>query len=375
MALKRKSALLIALILSLFLALFFEFQIFELTSLDYAFYWHIGVAFYFFVLMFVMGIYAPSLFRVERDYKMQNKLMALKRAMHYMLHYFVLPTFLYFSTLAVLFCISSLWLQQGFIFLSSFAFFAILICVMKVVRCAPKGYTIPDSKKVLYYYICRLKFCFFYKLYVAFLTLLSLYLLSIEHVIPTFLLPILSGVSVYILLTHNMLFTVSWAWDIQKRALLIAFIMALITFITRFGRIHFIIAGIAFITFYHIFEGFLFHKISGLKKEILQKYMLMGAIAIMLIWAGFDMDFAGKVQLPDENFAHINLKPVVQNGQIGLSFIMTALVISFIFLSIYFLYFKRVIKQKINLPNINPIHSPTQKDSNNSKSRLFIFKK
>ncbi|MFC1655583.1 hypothetical protein ACFL3C_01825 [Patescibacteria group bacterium] len=358
---KRKYSLNLVIFFSLVIGIFLEFALFQLGAVRYTLYWELGVGFYFLVVMFVLAIYGPHFLHIEKDYQMGHAWMRAKRILHYVLHYFLLPTFLYFSTLTSLFFLSSAILQHILIALSTFAFFSILICVSKVVKCAPVGYNLPETKKMLYYYICRLKFCFFYKLYVAFLAFTSLYILSIELVIPQLALPFAIGVAMYLLLTHNMLFTVNWSWKVQKRALVISLLMAVLAFVIRLGKVHFIISGTVLITFYHIFEGFYFHKLSKLSKDILHKYLLMGAIAVMIVWGSFDLDLAGLVQLPDENFARIGGASITEGTEEGGMFAIGAAFSAIVFFFAYITMFQRVIKTQAEIME-------------EKKDRLFIFK-
>lgn len=358
---KRKYSLNLVIFFSLAIGIFFEFALTQLAAVRYTLYWELGIGFYFLVVMFVLAIYGPHFLHIEKDYQIGHVWMRTKRILHYVLHYFLLPTFLYFSTLTSLFFLSSAVLQHLIIALSTVAFFSILICVSKVVMCAPVGYNLPDKKKMLYYYICRLKFCFFYKLYVAFLTFTSLYLLSIELVIPQIALPFAIGAAMYLLLTHNMLFTVNWSWNVQKRAILISLLMAVLSLVIRLGKIHFIISGTVMITFYHIFEGFYFHKLSKLKKEILQKYILMGLIALLVIWGSFDLDLGGLVQLPDENFARLDGSMLTAGKEEGSMFVLGAAFSAFVFFFAYITMFHRIVK----------VQAEIQEERQN---RLFIFK-
>lgn len=358
---KRQYSLNLVIFFSLIIGVFLEFLLSQLGAVRYTLYWELGIGFYFLVIMFVLAVYGPHFLHIEKDYQMGHSWMRMKRIFHYILHYFVLPTFLYFSTLTVLFSISSAILQHVIILLSTFAFFAVLICVSKVVRCAPVGYKLPENKKVLYYYICRLKFCFFYKLYIAFLTFTALYLLSIELIIPQLALMFAIGAAMYLLLTHNMLFTVNWSLQVQKRALVISLLMAVLAFVIRLGKIHFIISGTVLITFYHIFEGFYFHKLSKLSKEILYKYLLMAAIALMIVWGSFDLDLAGIVQLPDENFAQIGSSSITEGSEGGGMFALGAAFSAILFFLAYITMFHKIVK--------------TQKEiQQKEKERLFIFK-
>jgi hypothetical protein len=163
-----------------------------------------------------------------------------------------------------------------------------------------------------------------------------------EHVIPSEVMPILIALAAYVLLAHNMLFTLNYSWMIQKRAFINSFFLAVIAVLIRLGKIHFMIAGMALLIFYHIFEGLFFHKLEKLSKEILQKYLLMGVIGMLVIIGSFDKDYSGLVQVPDEQYARISYTSLYSGINEGTLFAISAgLVTLALFLS-YILLSKRV---------------------------------